>query len=148
MTFNFPQHAVISSCEILPKLQPHTFKCFLVTWLSFIPGKLKSILLFSFPCLWCLLLAYFISIGGIAINLVSFLFRTFTTFVVKSDSYSKTGLDLPLAPWRWSLSPWHVLLKSVFIYLGAWATQTLRAMGQDSSWALDLWLLNSKGAGD
>lgn len=59
----------------------------------------------------------------------------------------KLAWHLLIAPWRGSLCPWHVLPKSIFVYLGAWATQEsltigfmMRAMSMMSAWpvAFDL----------
>lgn len=48
-TPNFPQYAVMSSGAILPKFQSHISKCILVTLFSYLPGQLKSMLLFFLP---------------------------------------------------------------------------------------------------
>lgn len=124
MTLIFPQCAVISSCAVFLKLQFHISKCFLVvTSLSFIPGKLKSILLFfhSKPMLSFATCILYLNLRHH--HQSSFLPSPYLQNLRRKElMLIKNRSGICPSFWRWFLSPWHVLPKSVFVCLGALAT--------------------------
>lgn len=104
-------------------MQSHTSKCFLVTSLGFMPSKLKSILLFFLSNSNLFFATCILHLNWRhPIHLVCFLSHTFTYLCSKEWPLLKYRSAVSLRSSEVVSKICHTLPKSIFVFLGAWAT--------------------------